>query len=554
MIAQGIQLEQLFSDFLSIKTGQGNSSNLTHSFADIFGSKLQSQKSGGSRAAASLFGSMKSQSMKELVENLKKHLQSLGLKMNQVSVTPDSLAALKQLLIKKGFNEDAVASLFDQILSASEGTTMPLDDLFQKVLEWIETKEEEGAVTLLPSSAIPFFQTILPMLGLDEETTELSLSYAKTESGNINLERLVSFLNSIGSVNTETGTATKIPDTVLQMMNHLNIPVASDQETMLSLPQFISRLETMLHQNSAAAVSENSLQKDMGNFLNHLQVNPIFAENTALTEKVTLLRTVNPFLATQANTGDRNSLFTGQKGISALFPSSDQASQNPYQSLAGENRAVEKNIQTLLEQALQGRSDKSAASMRDTGSDTELHKTARQDRESGIESGQLLDLKKEAVSMAGSKGNAEKPLPSYLLNQVSRQIVRSFQEGLQDIRLQLKPPHLGRLQIHLKTVNDGLKVSIIAENSTTQKILQTHSAELKTALMEHGIRIDNIDVEIAFNFDQFLAQTRQDSRKSPQNKNQEFTLSGVAEETDVQAVAGSEVRAWTTAGMLDLIA
>ena len=45
-----------------------------------------------------------------------------------------------------------------------------------------------------------------------------------------------------------------------------------------------------------------------------------------------------------------------------------------------------------------------------------------------------------------------------------------------------------------------MKVSILAENNTTQKLLKTHTAELKAALLEHGIRLEKMDVEISFKF------------------------------------------------------
>jgi flagellar hook-length control protein FliK len=93
------------------------------------------------------------------------------------------------------------------------------------------------------------------------------------------------------------------------------------------------------------------------------------------------------------------------------------------------------------------------------------------------------------------------------LDQVSRQILRSQLANESEIQIQLKPPSLGRLKMSIEHTSEGLKVSIIAESSAARDMLLSNSGDLKTALMEQGIRLDKINVETQADFNQTMANT-----------------------------------------------
>ena len=170
-----------------------------------------------------------------------------------------------------------------------------------------DEKEEEEDALLMPSSAVPFFQTILPVLGLDEQTVDSALTYSKTQGGNINMKRLISYLKGLGSVNDETGTPKQLPDNLSQIMKGLGIPTSADQENQLSLPQFVSRLEMMVHENAGKVISGNQQKQDVLDFLNSLHVNPVFTENNILTEKLTRLKSTNPLEASKIDSHGKQS-------------------------------------------------------------------------------------------------------------------------------------------------------------------------------------------------------------------------------------------------------
>ncbi|MFH0730508.1 MAG: flagellar hook-length control protein FliK [Pseudomonadota bacterium] len=113
---------------------------------------------------------------------------------------------------------------------------------------------------------------------------------------------------------------------------------------------------------------------------------------------------------------------------------------------------------------------------------------------------------------------AGRMLPQYLLDQVSRQILRSRFADESEILIQLKPPSLGRLKMSIENTAEGLKVSIIAESQAARDMLLSNSGDLKTALMDQGIRLDKIDVETQADFNQTMADTRHGSEGSNRRK------------------------------------
>lgn len=110
----------------------------------------------------------------------------------------------------------------------------------------------------------------------------------------------------------------------------------------------------------------------------------------------------------------------------------------------------------------------------------------------------------EAAS--SGKEAASRNLPGYLLNQVSRQIVRLRNAGESELTLQLKPPHLGRMKLNVEHGTGGIRVGIVVESVAAKDMLLANSHDLKAALADQGLRLDRIDVETQTDFDQSMAQ------------------------------------------------
>lgn len=105
-----------------------------------------------------------------------------------------------------------------------------------------------------------------------------------------------------------------------------------------------------------------------------------------------------------------------------------------------------------------------------------------------------------AAVLASSAGNvtpAMSGMPSE--RDVTLQIVQSmrmqFRDGIGEAVLTLKPEHLGSVSISLRVENGGLKASVQADMPEVRQWLQSQQDTLRSALSEHGLRLDRFDVE-----------------------------------------------------------
>lgn len=153
------------------------------------------------------------------------------------------------------------------------------------------------------------------------------------------------------------------------------------------------------------------------------------------------------------------------------------------------------------------------------------------------------------------KTAAGRNLPGYLLNQVSRQILRLRNAGENELTLQLKPPHLGRMKLNIEHASGGIRVGIVVESSAARDMLLANSHDLKAALADQGLRLDKIDVEAQADFGQSMAQAgrgfgQSGGRKSRWTAQRQADAEGVSE-SPAAMDPGTE---GTEPGRLDLVA
>ncbi|PHS74830.1 MAG: hypothetical protein COB59_11915, partial [Rhodospirillaceae bacterium] len=79
--------------------------------------------------------------------------------------------------------------------------------------------------------------------------------------------------------------------------------------------------------------------------------------------------------------------------------------------------------------------------------------------------------------------------------QVKVQISKAINDGMDKIRIQLKPAHLGRIEIQLEMGQDGRVTAVIsADTKDTMDLLKQDSRELERALREAGLNLNSGDL------------------------------------------------------------
>jgi len=84
--------------------------------------------------------------------------------------------------------------------------------------------------------------------------------------------------------------------------------------------------------------------------------------------------------------------------------------------------------------------------------------------------------------------------PQYLIDQIvnSRELL---EKGEGRVKLTLNPPSLGTLDMDVRVRSNRVEVTVMADNKDVRQILQTHLSDLKSALQEHGLQIDQFNIQ-----------------------------------------------------------
>jgi hypothetical protein len=78
-----------------------------------------------------------------------------------------------------------------------------------------------------------------------------------------------------------------------------------------------------------------------------------------------------------------------------------------------------------------------------------------------------------------------------VVDQVSVQITKAIKDGVDRINIQLRPEHMGRVDVRLEVNADGrVQASVTADNKGTLDMLQRDSRELERALQQAGLQTD----------------------------------------------------------------
>ena len=462
MILPGLEIKQLLGDFSQFSEEMGPTQNGTGKFSGIMQTvqkAINGKNAGSGRGLEGIpLASLSGLKGKKLIEALKKCFLENGISLEDVFANGAALKALRGWLQHAGFDPTRIESLLKDLKAGSGKKGVPLSELFKKLSDLEEEDDPEAMADL---SALPYIESILSMFLSDPEMQKAALEGVKLEGKGIDLPRLVLNLKHLVQQLPEKGRT--VPDEsahrhIVKLMSRMGM---TPENGTMTLERFVSELEAM-----AAKSSRSSATAGLNRFMDHLQW--VKDSRKKSTDQLTVSEksTVEPFNRLKGSAPDQ-----------AIPGSKSAASQEPLVKTGETTVGDVKNI---------------AASVEDAAAVTRMS-----DRFSG-------PAVKQPV----------RTLPAYVLNQVSRQIIRSHHTGSKEIRLQLHPPNLGRLQINIDGSGGGIRVNIAAEQQGTQELLLSHAGELKSLLNEQGFRLEKIDVQFEQYFDQSLSYARQESNKS----------------------------------------
>ncbi len=95
--------------------------------------------------------------------------------------------------------------------------------------------------------------------------------------------------------------------------------------------------------------------------------------------------------------------------------------------------------------------------------------------------------------------------PPNVVETVGKEIAAFLQRGERMLRIQLKPAELGTVNIEMDTKENVIKLSIVAETSSARELFLSNHNELRRVLEGHGIRLENLEIQMNDGFAQTMA-------------------------------------------------
>jgi flagellar hook-length control protein FliK len=419
--------------------------------------------------------------------------------LGNMTLDAEGLDALKDLLLKAGFDFEQVNAVIAELKESSETETLRLDDIFDALSE-LEVEVDDNAdaeVVYLETSALPYVKMMFKELGISDADITAAMGEADHGGKGISLDVIVETLDALASESGTSLTVDDSEDSFKAMMARLNLPVQKDSQESVTIHDLIQAFEDYKAEKQAELATGGPLSDvsssvaDPAGFESVKSLLNSFFQSLSLASKTQSMsfssqQIKDQFVNDMLIPGSRE---TGQKGV---FAGND----------AQINKAI-KEIVVLLSGKGSGETLEQDRSLGAAGKELKGEFTKTDSIFQGSTGNRGSDLG-ASTNASGPKASAP-TLPAYVTNQVGRGIVRAVNQGETSLKLQLNPPDLGRLTMTIDHQSTGLKVNIVAENHAARDILASNVNELKSALNSAGISLERFDVDMNSNFKQSMA-------------------------------------------------
>jgi flagellar hook-length control protein FliK len=109
---------------------------------------------------------------------------------------------------------------------------------------------------------------------------------------------------------------------------------------------------------------------------------------------------------------------------------------------------------------------------------------------------QLSDKSSEILLTSVKSENITHSQRANILTQIAEKAALIQKNGQTEIRLDLKPDHLGHIQLQIAADKHQLLIRILAENPIIKEMIETNINQLKVDLQHQGLEIDKFEVDV----------------------------------------------------------
>ena len=501
-----------------------------------------------------------------LLNLLKTKALSLDGNLDNQFVGEAALTDIENFLVGAGFDPQAVASIMEKLKTKMGGRELPLSDVFESLKSLKTPEEDDMTDTIADISLLPYIETSLQSLGLPPSKIADIVKDSKIEGVGVDLKRLVAGLKKVAGTYTEerqfrqmTGNANgqspwaetvqgSRDDYIKQTMARLGVEKIPVRDRAMTLDDFISGIETLVSKQGATSEAAQALNNDLKRFFDKIRMGKDVATETQAFG-----------LKDKALNGKDNRRNDGVVAKSAEKKMAIGRQDEPGSEV--EPDLVKEQIENLISPDKQSGELSAKTEIRpgfEKMAEDAPNMKVQMSREDGAASFDTLirDVNNpDRQAMVSDARPTARTLPMYVVDQVGKQIVRAVNNGENEIRIQIKPPQLGRLHMAIDHSSDGIKISILAEHRSTKELILANMNELRGTMLDQGLRVNTIDVQVSPDFQQAMQDMRhrEGNTKEKNREGKEGVGEGVKENVSIPA-DGAEMLVQYGQGRLNLVA
>ena len=439
------------------------------------------------------------------LKSFRNALLATGKSLDKIYLATEDLPLLKKLLLQCNVSERKAENILNELKINTPDGEISLAKFFQTIgdLDLPEQPEENDKQTcMIEPSAIPHMESILRNFGLPLGELDTVFSTAKVDGGGVDPNLVAIKLKQISNRLSDKIQTIEDQDTVKQVSNKMEtMGLTLTDKTKagkISIKDFIASLE----QVTKGQGKENSQSPELKSTMDQLLERVIISEekqNIVMTPQADVNVKLHHHIPKQKINQEGESIDN-----EGLLPDIDEESENTNhmgrQTIKDSHHA--KKIDLFSNSTgSKGFQNKTGKEIQDIKSETRIMESAQQSPVSNF-SDSMNAVESNDTSLRA-------PLPTYLVDQVGKQISRSILRGDKVVRLQLKPPELGKVKIKIDIKDNVLKLGMIAEHSSVKEVLLSNVHELREALLSQGIQLENIDIQINAGFGQSMAGSKE---------------------------------------------
>ena len=470
-----------------------------------------------------------SKGYKYYLESFRKELLAQGKPLSKTFLRENDLPLIKTFLLQCGFPHEKVEQFLKDLKSNNSNGEYNLSQIFLKITELDKQKREENPDKTVDPSTIPYIESILRDFNLSAKELDSVLSKARTEDGGLDLYKLTEGLKGIngrGPLKDKVVVDQNLSRQISEKMELIGMNMPKKAKTdQIGLEDFITSLE----QITEKAGKEKNVSPDIKNTLGKISERAKLSEQKS--EFASSLKVSSNYDFTEPLLKEKADKKGHNVDTKKVLPSLEKSKSGKNESISSFIKQKEVKVKNYAgpHTNTSNRSEK-ADMLPNVNKQTELISPINEKGyHANTEAGQInASENSEAFSftnMLKTVEQGEKPLRGYipvtLVDQVGKQISKSILRGDQFVTLQLKPPDLGKVNIKIDIKDHNLKLSMTAEHHTAKELLLNNIHELKEALVQHGVKLEKVDVQINHNFGQSLNASKEGT-DSRQEWRQEF--------------------------------